>query len=68
MATGGSQNMIVDVVFDEPGVYAAVNHDYVIIVVQQQFRCRSPLDPVNESSNRTWRCLCSRCRFICGKF
>lgn len=25
---GGSQNMIVDLVFDEPGVYAAVNHDY----------------------------------------
>ncbi len=25
---GGSQNMIVDVVFDEPGTYAAVNHDY----------------------------------------
>ncbi len=25
---GGSQGMIVDVVFDEPGVYAAVNHDY----------------------------------------
>ena len=24
---GGSQNMIVDLVFDEPGVYAAVNHD-----------------------------------------
>ncbi len=28
---GGSQNMIVDVVFDEPGVYAAVNHDYAAI-------------------------------------
>lgn len=25
---GGSQNMIVDLVFDEPGAYAAVNHDY----------------------------------------
>ncbi len=25
---GGSQNMIVDLVFDEPGTYAAVNHDY----------------------------------------
>ena len=25
---GGSQGMIVDLVFDEPGVYAAVNHDY----------------------------------------
>ncbi len=28
---GGSQNMIVDVVFDEPGAYAAVNHDYAAI-------------------------------------
>ncbi len=28
---GGSQNMIVDVVFDEPGVYAALNHDYAAI-------------------------------------
>lgn len=28
---GGSQNMIVDVVFDEPGHYIAVNHDYAAI-------------------------------------
>ncbi|AFS81305.1 hypothetical protein NKOR_07190 [Candidatus Nitrosopumilus koreensis AR1] len=28
---GGSQNMIVDLVFDEPGAYAAVNHDYAAI-------------------------------------
>ena len=28
---GGSQNMIVDLVFDEPGVYAVVNHDYAAI-------------------------------------
>ncbi len=28
---GGSQGMIVDLVFDEPGVYAAVNHDYAAI-------------------------------------
>ena len=28
---GGSQNMIVDVVFDEPGTYAAVNHDYAAL-------------------------------------
>ena len=28
---GGSQNMIVDLVFDEPGTYAAVNHDYAAI-------------------------------------
>ncbi|HSB84448.1 MAG TPA: multicopper oxidase domain-containing protein [Nitrosarchaeum sp.] len=28
---GGSQGMIADVVFDEPGVYAAVNHDYAAI-------------------------------------
>lgn len=25
---GGSQGVIIDLVFDEPGVYAAVNHDY----------------------------------------
>jgi len=28
---GGSQGMIVELVFDEPGVYAAVNHDYAAI-------------------------------------
>ena len=28
---GGSQGAIIDVVFDEPGVYAAVNHDYAAI-------------------------------------
>ena len=28
---GGSQNMIVDLVFDEPGAYAFVNHDYAAI-------------------------------------
>lgn len=28
---GGSQNMIADVIFDEPGVYVAVNHDYAAI-------------------------------------
>ena len=28
---GGSQNMIVDIVFDEPGAYALVNHDYAAI-------------------------------------
>jgi nitrite reductase (NO-forming) len=28
---GGSQNMIVDITFDEPGVYALVNHDYAAI-------------------------------------
>ena len=28
---GGSQNMIVDVVFDEPGIYVGVNHDYAAI-------------------------------------
>ena len=28
---GGSQNMIVDLIFDEPGAYAAVNHDYSAI-------------------------------------
>ncbi len=28
---GGSQNMIAEFVFDEPGVYAPVNHDYAAI-------------------------------------
>ncbi|GFN40104.1 MAG: copper oxidase [Marine Group I thaumarchaeote] len=28
---GGSQNMIVDMVFDEPGIYLIVNHDYAAI-------------------------------------
>ena len=28
---GGSQGAIMDVVFDDPGVYAAVNHDYAAI-------------------------------------
>jgi nitrite reductase (NO-forming) len=28
---GGSQNMIADVVFDKPGVYVVVNHDYAAI-------------------------------------
>ncbi len=28
---GGSQGAIMDMVFDEPGVYAAVNHDYAAI-------------------------------------
>lgn len=28
---GGSQNMIVDLIFDEPGAYALVNHDYAAI-------------------------------------
>ena len=30
-ALGGSQGMIVDLVFDEPGAYAAVNHDYAAL-------------------------------------
>jgi nitrite reductase (NO-forming) len=28
---GGSQGVVIDVIFDEPGVYAAVNHDYASI-------------------------------------
>ena len=28
---GGSQNMIADVIFDSPGVYVAVNHDYAAL-------------------------------------
>ena len=39
---GGSQNMIVDLVFDEPGVYALVNHDYAAIYTGglRPFCCR----------------------------
>ncbi len=48
----GSQNMIVDVVFDEPGVYAAVNHDYAAIYsgAATIFVAGLPLDPVNEAA------------------
>jgi nitrite reductase (NO-forming) len=49
---GGSQNMIVDMVFDEPGVYAAVNHDYAAIYsgAATIFVAGLPLDPVNETA------------------
>ncbi|MDC0171131.1 multicopper oxidase domain-containing protein [Candidatus Nitrosopelagicus sp.] len=49
---GGSQNMIVDIVFDEPGVYAAVNHDYAAIYsgAATIFVAGLPLDPVNETA------------------
>jgi len=49
---GGSQNMIVDVVFDEPGVYAAVNHDYAAIYsgAATVIVAGLPLDPINEAA------------------
>ena len=44
--------MIVDVVFDEPGVYAAVNHDYAAIYsgAATVIVAGLPLDPVNETA------------------
>ena len=49
---GGSQNMIVDMVFDEPGVYAAVNHDYAAIYTGAAtiFVAGLPLDTINETA------------------
>jgi nitrite reductase (NO-forming) len=49
---GGSQNMIVDMVFDEPGVYVAVNHDYAAIYsgAASVFVAGLPLDPINETA------------------
>ena len=44
--------MIVDVVFDEPGVYAAVNHDYAAIYsgAATVMVAGLPLAPVNETA------------------
>ena len=49
---GGSQNMIADVVFDEPGVYVAVNHDYAAIYsgAATVMVAGLPLTPINESA------------------
>jgi len=49
---GGSQNMIVDMVFDEPGVYAAVNHDYAAIYsgAATVLVAGLPLTPINETA------------------
>ena len=51
---GGSQNMIVDMVFDQPGVYAAVNHDYAAIYsgAATVFVAGLPLDPINEAATK----------------
>ena len=49
---GGSQNMIVEVVFDEPGVYVAVNHDYAAIYsgAATVMVAGLPLTPINETA------------------
>ena len=49
---GGSQNMIADIVFDEPGVYVAVNHDYAAIYsgAATVMVAGLPLTPINESA------------------
>jgi len=49
---GGSQNMIADVVFDEPGVYVAVNHDYAAIYsgAATVLVAGLPLTPINETA------------------
>ena len=49
---GGSQNMIADVVVDEPGVYVAVNHDYAAIYsgAATVMVAGLPLTPINESA------------------
>ena len=46
--------MIVDVVFDEPGIYAAVNHDYAAIYsgAATIFVAGLPLDTINESATK----------------
>jgi nitrite reductase (NO-forming) len=49
---GGSQNMIADIVFDEPGVYVAVNHDYAAIYsgAASVFVAGLPLPTINETA------------------
>ena len=49
---GGSQNMIVDLVFDEPGVYAGVNHDYAAIYTGAAtiWVAGLPLPTINETA------------------
>jgi nitrite reductase (NO-forming) len=45
---GGSNDAIVDIVFDKPGVYAFVNHDYA-----QLFKGQAGLVVVNDEQNST---------------
>jgi len=49
---GGSQNMIVDIVYDEPGIYVAVNHDYAAIYTGAAsiFVAGLPLPNINETA------------------
>jgi nitrite reductase (NO-forming) len=49
---GGSQNMIVDIVYDEPGIYVAVNHDYAAIYTGAVsiFVAGLPLPVINETA------------------
>ena len=49
---GGSQNMIADVVFAEPGVYVAVHHDYAAIYsgAATVMVAGLPLTPINETA------------------
>jgi len=49
---GGSQNMIVDLVFDEPGIYAGVNHDYAAIYTGAAtiWVAGLPLPTINETA------------------
>jgi nitrite reductase (NO-forming) len=49
---GGSQNMIVDIVYDEPGIYVAVNHDYAAIYTGAVsiFVAGLPLPAINETA------------------
>ena len=49
---GGSQNMIADIVFEEPGVYVAVNHDYAAIYsgAATVMVAGLPLAPINETA------------------
>ena len=49
---GGSQNMIVDLVFDEAGIYALVNHDYAAIFTGAAtiYVAGLPLPTINETA------------------
>jgi nitrite reductase (NO-forming) len=49
---GGSQNMIVDLVYDEPGIYALVNHDYAAIYTGAAtiFVAGLPLPTINQTA------------------
>ena len=49
---GGSQNMIVDIVYDKPGIYVAVNHDYAAIYTGAAtiIVAGLPLSTINETA------------------